>query len=118
MTAGWVLPRDWDAGRLLRFLTGLAMLALAFAANAGLIATPVGAAPVAPATVTVDVPVADVATLDVSTADVAPAPAAPAPAMITVAVIEIGNPAIEPVLTADPAGVVAGTHGSRAPPAL
>jgi hypothetical protein len=27
-----VLPRDWDATRLLRFLTGLAMLALAFTA--------------------------------------------------------------------------------------
>jgi hypothetical protein len=29
-----VLPRDWDGSRLLRFLAGLAMLALAFAAPA------------------------------------------------------------------------------------
>lgn len=29
-----VLPRDWDGHRFLRFLTGLAMLALAFAAHA------------------------------------------------------------------------------------
>lgn len=29
-----VLPRDWDTGRLLRFLAGLAMLALAFATPA------------------------------------------------------------------------------------
>jgi hypothetical protein len=28
-----VLPRDWDGARFLRFLTGLAMLALAFAAH-------------------------------------------------------------------------------------
>ncbi|TDO41400.1 hypothetical protein C8E87_5132 [Paractinoplanes brasiliensis] len=28
-----VLPRDWDGPRLLRFLTGLALLALAFAAH-------------------------------------------------------------------------------------
>ena len=49
-----MLPRDWDAGRLLRFLTGLALLALAFAANAGLIATPAVAVPEAPATATTD----------------------------------------------------------------
>ncbi|MFG1610508.1 hypothetical protein [Actinoplanes sp. NPDC049265] len=35
-----LLPRLWDGQRALRFLTGLAMLALAFAANAGLIGSP------------------------------------------------------------------------------
>jgi hypothetical protein len=116
MTAGWVLPRDWDASRLLRFLTGLAMLALAFAANAGLIATRADATP-APATVvstTVDVPAA----VDGSTAEVAPAPASAVAPMAIGAVIEIGVPVREPALIVDPAGAVPGSHGSRGPPAV
>jgi hypothetical protein len=137
MTAGWVLPRDWDAGRLLRFLTGLALLALAFAANAGMITTPAGTAPAAPATTTttVDVPAtADVpattgdpaavdvpAVLDVPAAEMAQGPAGPAPAVRPVAdvrVIEIGLATIEPAVVADPAGVAQRSHGSRAPPAV
>ncbi|GLY95855.1 hypothetical protein Acsp02_31100 [Actinoplanes sp. NBRC 103695] len=51
-----LLPRLWDGQRALRFLAGLAMLALAFAANAGLIgpsALPAGPAQLAaPAQVT------------------------------------------------------------------
>ena len=35
MTVGRLLPRHWDGGRLLRFLTGLALIALAFAATPG-----------------------------------------------------------------------------------
>ncbi|WP_250007042.1 hypothetical protein [Actinoplanes sp. M2I2] len=42
-----VLPRDWDGHRLLRFLTGLALLALAFATH--LLPAPAAAAPAAPA---------------------------------------------------------------------
>ena len=109
MTAGWVLPRDWDAGRLLRFITGLAMLAMAFAANAGLITTPESVAPTAPAavTTTVDVPAAS-----------APAPATAVLPVVTVAVIEIGKPVLSPARVADPAGAIVGAHGSRAPPAV
>jgi hypothetical protein len=128
MTAGWVLPRDWDAGRLLRFLTGLALLALAFAGNAGLIVTPAGPAlaATAPAAVTVDAPAtADVAGADVAL-DVAPDAAdqaAPAPASADVPVVAAqmianGDAPIEPVVAAEPAGAAPGAHGSRAPPAV
>jgi hypothetical protein len=48
-----VLPRLWDGQRALRFLAGLAMLALAFAANAGLISPSVPAPSAAPASVSV-----------------------------------------------------------------
>jgi hypothetical protein len=41
-----LLPRDWDGRRLLQFLTGLALLALAFAAPIAPAAAPVAAAPV------------------------------------------------------------------------
>lgn len=120
MTAGWVLPRDWDAGRLLRFLTGLALLVLAFAANAGLIATPAGPAPAAPATTTTTVDVA--AVVDVPAADTAQDPTvAPVPAAlpaITGAVIEIGKATVGPVVPAGLAGTARDAHGSRAPPAV
>jgi hypothetical protein len=112
MTAGWVLPRDWDAGRLLRFITGLAMLALAFAANAGLTTTPVDIAPAAPATVEVSAVVDDAATGVTQ---------APAPAVLptaTGAVIEIGKTVGVPTAVADPAAAIVGAHGSRAPPAV
>ena len=41
-----LLPRHWDGRRLLQFLTGLALLALAFAIPAEAVATPASAAPV------------------------------------------------------------------------
>ena len=41
-----LLPRHWDGRRLLQFLTGLALLALAFALPASAVATPAPAAPV------------------------------------------------------------------------
>jgi hypothetical protein len=113
MTAGWVLPRDWDGARLLRFLAGLAMLALAFAANAGLISTPAAAAPAAPAEVSVvDVPVVDAPAAEIP----APVPAVRPTAIV--AVIEIGMPVLAPALVADPAGDVPGSSGSRAPPTV
>jgi hypothetical protein len=108
-----VLPRHWDGQRLLRFLAGLALLALAFAAHAGLIAQPgpAVAVPLAPATTstTVDVPAA-------TTVDV-PAPPATRPEPVTVDGVPV--PAVEaPAFPASvvPAGVHPGAHGSRGPP--
>lgn len=54
-----LLPRLWDGQRALRFLAGLAMLALAFAANAGLI----GPAPLPAASAPVQATVAESAAL-------------------------------------------------------
>jgi hypothetical protein len=53
-----LIPRLWDGQRFLRFLTGLAMLALAFAAHAGL--TGPAAAPAPATAVTVVETAADV----------------------------------------------------------
>lgn len=55
-----MLPRHWDGPRLLRFLTGLALLALAFGAQAGLTASRLSAPAPATTSVTaiVDVPAA------------------------------------------------------------
>jgi hypothetical protein len=58
MAVARLLPRLWDAPRLMRFLAGLALMALAFAAYTGLT---VPAAPVVAetsVTTTVDVPAA------------------------------------------------------------
>jgi hypothetical protein len=104
-----VLPRDWDAGRLLRFLAGLAMLALAFAA-------PALPAPATPATVT---------TVTAAQADETPVTVSePAPAPLGVR----GEPALPvsagvlAVLTAvvvlPLAGRVGRVRGERAPPAV
>jgi hypothetical protein len=41
-----LLPRHWDGRRLLQFLTGLALLALAFAMPGAAVATPASPAPV------------------------------------------------------------------------
>ena len=70
-----LLPRSWDGQRLLRFLAGLAMLALAFAYHAGLTAPTLSAAPAppVPASATVDAPAIAPA------ADVAPATSVLAP---------------------------------------
>ncbi|MFF5079048.1 hypothetical protein ACFY36_18490 [Actinoplanes sp. NPDC000266] len=98
-----VLPRHWDGRRLLRFLTGLAMLALAFTVPA----TP----PVAPAA-----PVAFVSSVRAEAAtraptatlvaDPAPAPPVTVPALIAATVI---------VLLA---GVALRVRPVRGPPAL
>jgi hypothetical protein len=77
-----VLPRSWDGPRLLRFLTGLAMLALAFTA-------PASTLPPAPA----------------PTAATAPALAAPAPAAPAA---RAAVPATATAATFDPAPIVAG----------
>jgi hypothetical protein len=88
-----LLPRHWDGQRLLRFLTGLALLALAFAA-------PIFAAPVSAAAAPVS-------------AAVAPVPAAvPASAALPVAAPASGSAASS---TATPAGqeVVAATPDAQ-----
>jgi hypothetical protein len=134
-----LLPRDWDGRRLLRFLTGLALLALSFTVPAApALAAPALAAPAlaAPA-------LAAPALAAPAVAVVAPAPVAvsqPAPAAESTAA---ATAATEPVAaarsamqsreyvydasrisrverraadTAGPAGVTAGAHDSRGPP--
>jgi len=124
-----LLPRYWDGRRLLRFLTGLALLALAFAVRADAVA----AAPApAPATsvvsTTVDAPPAasvtetdqSVATVDAphstvdaphSTVDApltGPVDSRVAPAAAPAAVV------VEPRISA--AGIDQPAYGSRGPP--
>jgi di/tricarboxylate transporter len=65
-----VLPRDWDGRRLLRFLTGLAMLALAFTVHA---TPPAPALPAAQPAAAVASAVSTVATTPSATADELPA---------------------------------------------
>ncbi|XVU23444.1 hypothetical protein ACQPZJ_40305 [Actinoplanes sp. CA-054009] len=98
-----VLPRHWDGRRLLRFLTGLAMLALAFTMPA----TP-SVAPAAPVAVVSSVR-AEAAT-ETPAATLAdepgPVPPAPVPALIAATVIVL--------LT----GVALRVRPVRGPPAL
>jgi hypothetical protein len=114
-----LLPRHWDGQRLLRFLFGLAMLALAFAAHAGLTGTALStpSAPDTTVTTTVDVPAVDPApaTADVQAPADVPAPAlaavtgVPAPALAAVA--DVPGSAEVVLASSTPA-----SHGSRAPP--
>jgi hypothetical protein len=99
-----LLPRHWDGQRLLRFLLGLAMLALAFAAHAGLTDTAPStpSAPDTAVTTTVDVPAP-------ATADL-PAPAdLPVPDLAVFADVPASADAVL-------AGGTPATYGSRAPP--
>jgi hypothetical protein len=117
-----LLPRHWDGERLLRFLTGLALLALAFAANAGLTApAPALPAPAVPAAVTtlrttVDVPAAVPVTPH---ADAVPGTAT---AAVISTVVELTDPAGESARVAHPAsgadGATPPSGGSRAPPSI
>jgi hypothetical protein len=68
-----VLPRHWDGRRLLRFLTGLAMLALAFTVHVSPPAPAVAAVPPA----AVSSPVAPVSSSPVAEEPVASLPALP-----------------------------------------
>ena len=111
-----ILPRHWDGQRLLRFLAGLALLALAFAAHAGLIAPPGPAAvPLAPAmtSTTVDVPAAPVVDVPAATVD-APAPPVTRPWPVTAD--GVPAPAVAVPAPVVPAGLHPGAHGSRGPP--
>jgi len=103
-----VLPRDWDAGRLLRFLAGLAMLALAFAAPA------LPAAPAAPPAAVTTVTVARAATeTPVTASETVPAPSGVRgePALPVVAVLIA-------VVLLPLAGRALRVRGERAPPAV
>lgn len=103
--------RPWDGRRLLRFLTGLAVLALAVTLRLPGPVPATEAAESAPA-------VTSVTTAGASTPDSTPVVAelpepvvAPAPGIVTFATPLFAALAL-------PGGVHPGTHGSRAPPAL
>jgi hypothetical protein len=107
-----VLPRDWDGRRLLRFLAGLAMLALAFTAPA---------APLPPAEPPAEPPAAVAASETPAESSVTlsePAPAPQAVRVFTAPVVPEGLTiaalATPPALT----GLAQRTRSSRAPPAL
>jgi hypothetical protein len=110
-----LLPRDWDGRRLLQFLTGLALLALAFAVPAA----PVAAAAPAPAPVVVTEvsqagPVVEAPAVDGSAPVVsAAAPAVERQDLCPRHVSDISGVADD---TAALTGVVSGSTGSRGPP--
>ena len=98
--------RPWDGSRRLRFLTGLALLALAVTLR--LPAPAVEAAPAAPVT-------SPISTSAVSSAPSEPmaTEAEPDPAPLVIA-----TPAPVSFTTRIPSGEIPGTSGSRAPPAV
>lgn len=114
-----LLPRHWDGRRLLRFLAGLALLVLAFAAPTGLTGGPAPAG--AAVTTTVDLPVAAPptgaghATATTASADVAAPPVAPAPVVAVPGTVAAAGSPVRPA-TVVPAGAHPGVHGSRGPP--
>jgi hypothetical protein len=109
MAVARVLPRVWDAPRLMRFLAGLALTALAFAAYAGL---------------TVPVSPPSAGTTVTTTVDVPAAPAVPADGVeqtvVTPVVFDAPGSAADVPLpgvgTDLPAGRSGSAWGSRAPP--
>lgn len=122
-----VLPRDWDGHRLLRFLTGLAMLALAFAAQLapGHLATAAPAPAVSAVAVAPVVPVAPA----VPVAADSPAPAEPVSvpaAPVAVGAIVIAAAPMVPAAAAATAltvlivlsGLFGRTYAVRGPPRL
>jgi hypothetical protein len=123
-----LLPRHWDGQRLLRFLTGLALLALAFAAHAGVTTPPpaavarpdpVPAIVAAPAPVESAVVPVEIAVVPVETAAVDASPmgaqsngavVALAAGLLVVLAVRAGG------RLAVPGGVVPGAYGARGPP--
>lgn len=109
MAVARVLPRLWDAPRLMRFLAGLALMALAFATYAGL---------------TVPVPPPAAETTITTTVDVPAAPVVPGggteQTVVTPVVLDApGIAAHDPVPASGtdvPAGPARFAWGSRAPP--
>jgi hypothetical protein len=85
-----VLPRHWDGRRLLRFFTGLAMLALAFTVPAA-----VEAAPPVPSVITASAQSGVVleAAADLPAAIERPMPAAPATVLLVILATAIIVPA-------------------------
>ncbi|MEU4241167.1 hypothetical protein [Actinoplanes sp. NPDC026619] len=124
-----VLPRNWDGHRLLRFIAGLAMLALAFTTPA--LAEPAAPIPVAAIPVTAipvaAVPVTSVAVgetvAETSVAETSVAVSEPAPVLPAVRIWAATRPAEILVILALEAlvvliGATARTRGQRAPPAI
>jgi hypothetical protein len=106
-------PRQWDGHRLLRFLTGLALLALAFgttAASAAPASPPVTAA----VTTTVEAPAAAAITAPgVQDAAARTSPRSEECRHDASRAARVAPPAAD---TATLAGIAAQPHGSRAPP--
>lgn len=129
-----LLPRDWDGQRLLRFVTGLALLALAFAVRVdGIAVSDPVISPDAVVTTTVDAPPTPAPVTETAAGQPAPAAAhaaptadQPAPAAAQAApAAPVDTPRIEFAPTgsrngfrsgAGDSGVVPGAHGSRGPP--
>ncbi|MDI6101576.1 hypothetical protein QLQ12_23430 [Actinoplanes sp. NEAU-A12] len=109
ITVSQPAARPWDGQRILRFLTGLAMLALAVTLRLPAPAIPVAtAAPAAPAVVAT---VAEVAAPDPETYEADRVESEPAP-------IAVADAATVTFTTRIPRGEMPGATGSRAPPAL
>ena len=102
------LPSDWATRRLLRFLTGLAMLALAFAGPVATVPAPVAPSPAVVMTTAAETSV----TLSESVSAPSPvrAAAAPRPAEVPATIVVAG---LLTVLV----GAVLRVRASRAPPA-
>ncbi|MBM2621548.1 hypothetical protein JIG36_39190 [Actinoplanes sp. LDG1-06] len=98
-----VLPRDWDGHRLLRFLAGLAMLALAFAAHLAPARLETASATPAPPSAVASVTEQAPAPATVAEPVTVPLPA-PAPALLVAAAIVVL------------AGVTMRTRAVRGPP--
>jgi hypothetical protein len=101
-----VLPRHWDGRRLLRFLTGLAMIALAFTVHV----TPPAPASAVPAPVPAAVPVSAAFAAPVPASE--PAVAAPAALPPQEAPLYLGSAVILLLIT----GFALRVRAERAPP--
>jgi len=104
---GHWLPSDWDTRRLLRFLAGLAMLAVAFTGPAATVPAPVAASPAVITTASAETSV----TLSESVSAPSPVRVAtgPRPAEVPATIVVAG---LLTVLT----GAALRVRGGRAPP--
>jgi hypothetical protein len=117
-----LLPRDWDGQRLLRFLTGLAMLALAFTFRVdGLPA----ASPVTSSSVSAEAAQTEAAHTEAAQIEAAPTEATPIEArqiagsaqifdFVPSTAVRSGEPGGNSAAIVD--GILPGASGSRAPP--
>ncbi|MFF5294518.1 hypothetical protein [Paractinoplanes globisporus] len=106
-----VLPRDWDGRRLLRFLAGLAMLALAFTAPAFAADPP----PPAPIAVSSSITVGEAQTPPVTLSD-SPSATFPVRAETATVVSQEAPLLVAGSLAAVLIGLWPGVRGERAPP--
>jgi hypothetical protein len=113
--AGRLYPRHWDGHRLLQFLTGLALLTLAFGTTAA--SAPPASSPVTAVTTTVEAPAAAAAAPAVrdepASAAVRTSPRSEECSHDASRAARAVPPAAD---TAALTGVTALAHGSRAPP--